>query len=187
MMPTRLPCEIDVVVPPRRVERLALERLHPVDAGELRCGQDAVGEDHEARAHRVAAVGGDRPTAGRLVPLGALDRGVEQAVLVEAELLGHRLAVLEDLEPRRELHRRDVAHLLEQRQVAVGLDVAGDARVAVPVPRAADVAALLAEPDIDEARLAAACARAAARRSPRRRRGSRTRRSTPRAATGSAE
>ena len=94
------------------------------------------------------------PPPAVLVPLGRLDGGVEQAVVVEAELGGHLLAVLEDLEPRGELHRRDVAHLLEQREVAVRLDVAGDARVAVPVPRAADVAALLAEADVDEPGLA---------------------------------
>ena len=79
---------------------------------------------------------------------------MKQTALEEPEALGHRLAVLEDLEPRRELHGRDVSHLLEQGQVAVRLDVAGDAGIPIPVPRAADVAALLAEPDIDEARLA---------------------------------
>ena len=90
---------------------------------------------------------------GVLVPLGAGHRGVEQAVVVEAELLRHLLAVLEDLEARRELHRREVLHLLQQREVRVGLDVAGDARVAVPVPGAADVAAPLAEADVVEAGL----------------------------------
>ena len=52
-----------------------------------------------------------------LVPLRADDLGVEEAVVVEAVPLGDPLAVLEDLEARRELHRREVLHLLEQRQV----------------------------------------------------------------------
>ena len=150
----RLALQLDVVVPARRVERLALVRLHPVDAGQLGRRQDAVRQDDEAGLHRIAAIGGHRPAARLLVPHRRLHRRVEQAVLVERELLGHRLAVLEDLEARRELHRRDVAHLLEQREVAVGLDVAGDARVPVPVPRAADVAALLAEADVVEPGLA---------------------------------
>ena len=150
----RFAAQVDVVVPARGVERLALERLHAVDARQLRRGQDAVGQDHEARAHRVAAIGLDDPAAGGLVPGRPLDRGVEQAVLVEAELLGQALAVLKNLEARRELHRRDVAGLFEQRQVAVGFHVAGDARIAVPVPGAADVAALLAEAHVGEAGLA---------------------------------
>ena len=52
------------------------------------------------------------------------------------------LAVLEDLRAVRVLLGRDVADLLEQRQVDVRLDVALRARVAVPVPGAAEVAAL---------------------------------------------
>ena len=149
-----LAVQVDVVVPARGVERLALERLHALDAGQLRAGEDAVGQDHEPGPHGVTAVGVDGPAAALLVPLGLLDGGVEEAVVVEAELLGHLLAVLEDLEARRELHRRDVLHLLQQREVAVGLDVAGDARVAVPVPGAADVAALLAEAHVVEPGLA---------------------------------
>ena len=72
-------------------------------------------------------------------------------MVVESELLGHVLAVFEDLEARGELHRRDVTHLLEQRQIAIGFDVAGDAWIAVPVPGAADIAALLAETHVSEA------------------------------------
>ena len=143
--------EVDVVVPARRVERLAREGSHAVDAGQLRAGEDAVGQDHVAGLHGVAAVGADGPAAGLLVPHRGVDGGVEQALVVEAELVGHRLAVLENLEARGELHRGDVLHLLEQRQVAVRLHIAGDARVAVPVPSAADVAALLAEPHVGEA------------------------------------
>ena len=114
--------------------------------------QDAVGEDHEPGAHGVAAIREDGPASTSLVPLGLLDGRVEEAVFVETELHGHGLAVLEDLEARRELHRREVLHLFEKGQVAVGLDVAGDARVAVPVPGAADVPALLAEAHVAEPR-----------------------------------
>ena len=50
--------------------------------------------------------------------------------------------------------RGHVAHLLQQRQVHVALDVAGRARVAVPVPGAAEVAALLDDPHVLHAGLA---------------------------------
>ena len=147
-----LALQVDMVVPARGVEGLALELAHALDARELGRGEDAVRQDHEARAHRIAAVGLHGPAAARLVPGRLLHRGVEQAVLVEAELLGHLLAVLEDLEARGELHGGHVAHLLQHREVAVRLDVAGDAGIAVPVPGAADVAALLAEAHVGEAR-----------------------------------
>ena len=66
--PDALSVEVDVVVPPRRVERVALERLHPADPRQLRRGEDAVGEDHEAGPHGVAAVGEHRPAPGRPRP-----------------------------------------------------------------------------------------------------------------------
>ena len=146
-----LPGEIDVVVPARRVERVTLEGLHSFDASQLGAGEDAVCQDHRTCPHGVATIGVDGPTAVLLVPLGLVDRGVEEAVVVEAEPFGQRLAVLEDLEPRSELHGREVAHLLQQWEVAVRLDVAGNSRIAVPVPSAADVSPLLAEADVDDA------------------------------------
>ena len=74
-------------------------------------------------------------------------------MVVEAELLRDQLAVLEDLEARRVLLGREVAGLVEQQHVGVGLDIARDARIAVPVPGAADVAAPLTEADVGEAGL----------------------------------
>ena len=71
-------------------------------------------------------------------------------MVIETEPARHGLAVLEDLEARRELHRRDVTHLFEQGQVAVGLDIASDPGIAVPVPGAADVTAFFAEAHILE-------------------------------------
>src|ERR1700691_2078992 len=53
---------------------------------------------------------------------------------------------------------RDVAGLLEQRQIDVCLDIALRARIAVPVPGAAEVAALLDDADIAHSRLAQTCA-----------------------------
>ena len=50
----------------------------------------------------------------------------------------------------------DVVHLLQERQVAVRLDVAHRAGIAIPVPSAAEVAALLDYADVLEAGLAQA-------------------------------
>ena len=58
-----------------------------------------------------------------------------------------RLTVREDLVALGVLLGRDVAQLLEQRHVHVRLDVAGDARIPVPVPGAAHVGGLVDQPD----------------------------------------
>ena len=143
-----------IVVPARGVKGCALKGFHTLDPGQLRRGENAVGENHVLGLHGVAAIRGDDPVLGGIVPLGLLDRGVEQAAVVETEFLGHFLAILENLEATGELHRGVVAHLLEQGQVTVRLDVAGDARIAVPVPGTAHVTAFFAEADIEEPGLA---------------------------------
>ena len=63
------------------------------------------------------------------------------------------LGVLEDLGDEGVLLLRHVAELLEQRQVAVRLDVALRAGVAVPVPGAAEVAAGLDDAEVGDALL----------------------------------
>ena len=82
--------------------------------------------------------------------------GLEAGVAVEVELLADGAAVLQDLRRAAVLLLRDVADLLEQRQVDVRLDVAGGAGIAVPVPGAAEVAALLDHADVFDAGLAQA-------------------------------
>ena len=62
-------------------------------------------------------------------------------------MLGDALAVREDLRALRVFLGRDVTQLLEQRHVHIGLDVAGDARIPIPVPGAAHVGGLVDQPD----------------------------------------
>ncbi len=87
------------------------------------------------------------------VPLEVGDLGVEQRVVVEAVLLPDALAVLEDLRRVRILLGGHVARLLEQRHVHEARRVALGAWVAVPVPGATEVAALVDDADIVDARL----------------------------------
>jgi hypothetical protein len=77
---------------------------------------------------------------------------VEERPVVEPELPPDPPAVLEDLRPMRVLLGRHVPRLLEERHVDEGGRVALGARVAVPVPGAAEVAALLDEADVLDAR-----------------------------------
>ena len=66
---TRLPAQLDRVIPARRVERRSGERLDAGDVGQLRLAEDARRADHEA--------GGDAP------PVGGVDLP-DVRVLVEA-------------------------------------------------------------------------------------------------------
>ncbi len=62
------------------------------------------------------------------------------------------LAVLVDLGAVGELLFRNVIELFEQRQVAIGIVVALDPGVTVPVPGAAEVPAQLQDPQIGDSR-----------------------------------
>ncbi len=64
-----------------------------------------------------------------------------------------------DLRRERVLLLRHVAEFFEQRQIAVRLDVALRAGIAVPVPGAAEVAARFDDAEVGETRLAKARAR----------------------------
>src|SRR5215471_17093851 len=61
--------------------------------------------------------------------------------------------MLVDLGLERILFLRDVAGLLEQGQIDVGLDIALRAGVAVPIPSAAEIAGLLYDAEVADALL----------------------------------
>ena len=103
------------------------------------------------RGEGVAAIGLDHPAGIYLVPVEALDLGVEQRVVVEAVLLADALAVREDFRRMRIFLRRHVAGFFEQRHVDHRRRIALRARIPVPVPRAAEIAALLDDADIPDA------------------------------------
>ena len=143
-----------VIVPPARVERVPPEAVDAGNAGELRPVQRPAGHADVAGAHRVPAVGPNDPAPVAVVPTHLGDLGLEARVAVQIEVVADGLAVGQDLRGLRVLLPRDVADLLEQRQVDVRLDVTGGTGIAVPVPRAAEVAALLDDPDVVDAGLA---------------------------------
>ena len=132
---------------------MAGEGLDSGDAGQLGPVERTRAHGDEPGADRVAAVGADDPARRGRIPLELGDRGREQRVVVEVERLGDAPAVLEDLGRHDVLRRRHVAGLFQQRQVDHGRGVAHRARVAVPVPRAAEVAADLDDPHVVDARL----------------------------------
>ncbi|MHC2243038.1 hypothetical protein ACVJH7_002345 [Bradyrhizobium elkanii] len=100
------------------------------------------------RGEGVAPRGADDPARLRRVPIEARHLGVEQRVVIEIELPADPLAVREDLGRMRVFLRRHVAGLFEQRHVDHRRRVALRAGIPVPVPGAAEIAALLDDADI---------------------------------------
>ncbi len=123
-------------------------RLQARNARQFGAVKRPVGHHHEARLQRVAAIGLDNPAGRGLVPGHPGHLGLEERAPVEVEVLADGPAVGQDLRRARILLHRHVAQLFQQRQVDVAFDVAGRAGIAVPVPGAAEVAALLDDPDV---------------------------------------
>ena len=140
-----------VVVPAAGVEAVALERVDAGNPRQLGPVQRPVRHHHEARPHGVAAIGFDDPAQRLFVPVQRGDLGLEAGVAVQVVLLADGAGVGEDLRREAVLLFRHVAEFLDQRQIDVGLDVALRAGVAVPVPSAAEVAALLDDAQIAHA------------------------------------
>ncbi len=143
-----------VVIPAAGVEGVAAEVFDAGNTRQLRAIERPGRQTHPASPHPIAAIGGDDPSLGVLVPREALGSGLEADVAVEIELPRDRLTMGADLVAERVLLLRHVADLLEQRQVGIRLDVAGDAGVAIPVPGAAEVAGRIDDTDALDTRLA---------------------------------
>ena len=109
----------------------------------------------EARAHPIAAVRRDDPARAASSQRISVTSVWKQRVAVEVELPRRSRGCARGSRARGEyFSRRDVAELFEQRQVDVRLDVARAPGIAVPVPGAAEVAALLDDADVLDAGLA---------------------------------
>ncbi len=75
-----------------------------------------------------------------------MDVGLQARVAIQVVVLGDALTVREDLGALGVFIRGDVAELLQQRDIDIGLDVAGDPRIPIPVPRAAHVGRSVDQP-----------------------------------------
>ena len=136
-----------------------MEGVDARDVGELGDMERAGAHTDELRGEVVAPVGADAPHGGLVVPCELGDLGVEQGVVVQAELAADAPAVLEDLGRVGVLLGGHVSRLLEKREVDVRRGVALGARIAVPVPRPAEVAGPVDDPHVVHARPADAGAR----------------------------
>ena len=161
--------EVDALVRPAAGEvDLACEPIGTLDVDLLGHRQAAGGHDVEAAGEVVARVGVQPPERGRVVPHGSGDARREVDVAPQVVPLGDELEVSQDLGLGGVLlGPRPLALELgiEAVRVVGGRDVTPSARIAVPVPRAADVVGRL-EDASREARARGACGAGRAPRSP---------------------
>ncbi len=142
------------VVPAAGVEGVTLETVDALNPGQLRPIQRPVGHHDEPRAHPIVAVGGNDPPALVLAPRERFDLRLKACVAIQIELLADTPRMRQDFRRIRVLLFRDITGFLEQRQIDVRLDIALRAGIAVPVPGAAEVAALLDDANALDAGLA---------------------------------
>ncbi len=154
------------IVPTRRVKAVPLEILDARDAGKLGTVKPTRRHHNEARPDVVAAVGSDSPTLDVLVPAQPAHLRAEYRAVIEPIVLADAPAVFEDLGTVGELLRGDEVQLFEQRDIAIGFVVALDAGIPIPVPNAAEVPALLDDPDVVDASLLELGGRQQAREAP---------------------
>ena len=140
-----------VVIPARRVERVPFEIGDAGNARQLRPVRGSGRLNDELRADAVVAIRRHLPAARVVEPFHLGDARLEDRVVVQTEVLTDALRVLVDLRRERVFLLRHVARFFEQRQVAVRLDVALRARIAVPIPRAAEIAARLDDAEVRDA------------------------------------
>ena len=131
------------VVPIAREAVQALE-FRPVGGRETPGGHDAIG-----RGELRAVTGRNPPASGRLVETGLGDGRLEADVAAEVEAICHVLQIAKDLRLRG-VALGPAPLLLQLVGKLVGIldaiAIAARARIAVPVPGAADPAALLKDP-----------------------------------------
>ncbi len=139
------------VVPTAGVEAVPTKGLDARDAGKLRSAQRAAGQDHEARADAIAAIGLDQPASIALLPRHLRDDCLKQRTLVETEVTADAAGVFVDLGSPRIFAHRHVAGLFQQRQIDVALGVASRTGIAIPVPGAAEIGRLFHDAEIGDA------------------------------------
>src|ERR1700730_1486198 len=141
------------IIPAAGMERMSLEGLDPGDSRQLRVVQRAVADKREPALDRVLTVRADDPPARFLIPAKLSHARLEHGVPIQIVLLGDGLGMRPYLLGLGILPGRHVAGFLEKRHVEEGVHIAPAARVAFPIPDAAEVASGLDDGDVLDARL----------------------------------
>jgi hypothetical protein len=127
---------------------MPLEGLDARNAREFRHVQRARAHADELRREGITPVGGDDPARMRFIPCQIGDLCMEQRVVVEAVLLSDAPAMRENFRRVRVFLRRHVPGFFEQGHINHRGRIALRAGIAVPVPGAAEIAALLDDANV---------------------------------------
>src|SRR5437764_6869188 len=98
---------------------MAFISLDSRDLRQLGPIERATRHDHESRAHHVTTISSDNPSALLFAPGDCLDLSLKAGVAIEIEFLADAARMLQDLRSVGISLLRNVASLLEQRQVDV--------------------------------------------------------------------
>ena len=142
-----LALELDLFARPTAgVVEFALEALDARNVGQVRFGQGPRSADEEAGLIAIALVGADRPGLRFLVPVRLVDRGVELDVAAQIVAIGEVERIGQDfglggvtLGPVPFL----IEFVVPRHRIVHRRHVAARARITVPVPGSADIAAAL--------------------------------------------
>jgi hypothetical protein len=115
-----------------------------VDAGnpgKLGPVQGPIGHDDEAGAQAVAAISGNNPPELVFTPGYLFDLRLKQGIAIQIEFPPDPAGMFQNFRCVGVFFLWNVPRLLKQRQIDIRLDIALCARITVPVPGAAEVAA----------------------------------------------
>ena len=130
---------------------VALERFDAGDAGQLWFGHRASRSDQVARDHFIATIGLDRPLFSLVIPRHIGGHRLQQRVAIEIEFARDLLGMFPYFGSGGVFLAWHAADFFEQRQIDIGFHIAGCARIAVPIPGAADIATAFDNADIFDA------------------------------------
>ena len=112
--------------------------------------------NNEARFNRITTVGLDQPTPAVFIPLGTGYFCLHQRIGMQIIFFGYHTTIIKCFRRIGIFLLRGKLGFFQQGEIDVRLDVARSARIPVPIPRAAKVAALFDNPEIINAGLAQA-------------------------------
>ena len=108
---------------------------------------------NEARFNRIATVGLDQPAPDFFIPFGTSYFRLHQRIGMQIIHFGYHTTIIKCFRRIGIFLLRGKLGFFQQGEIDVRLDVARSARITVPIPRAAKVAALFDDTDFDFSRL----------------------------------
>ena len=142
-----------VVIPATGMEGVPLKIFHARYTGKPWPVSRPCAEANVASPHFITMVGLNQPSFFVLEPAELCHPSLKDRVFVKPEVLPNALRVFIDFWCEGITKFGHIARLLEEREIAVGLNVALCTRVTIPIPSPTKVSATFNNPDPFNARL----------------------------------